>query len=109
MIVRLTGANLLSAGCEAEFEVLVLNDMGYTNAHGTKEYLRRHAQEGAAFAWHGGDISCACSPEDFPHDVSAAISTPLRTRLTVYGPILTLLLVALQMPMTGMRGSCRHV
>jgi hypothetical protein len=45
----------------------VLNDMGYTNAHGTKEYLRRHAQEGAAFAWHGGDISCACSASATPH------------------------------------------
>ncbi|KWU43666.1 acid phosphatase AphA [Rhodotorula sp. JG-1b] len=55
----LTVKTALKPGCEAEFEVLVLNDMGYTNAHGTKEYLRRHAQEGAAFAWHGGDISYA--------------------------------------------------
>ncbi|GAA5979964.1 hypothetical protein JCM10908_001483 [Rhodotorula pacifica] len=53
----MTVKTALKPGCDGEFEVLVLNDMGYTNAHGTHEYLRRHAQEGAAFAWHGGDIS----------------------------------------------------
>lgn len=33
--------------------------MGYTNAKGTHKYLTQAANEGAAFAWHGGDISYA--------------------------------------------------
>lgn len=47
------------AGDPKEFSVAVLNDMGYTNAHGTHKYLAQAASEGAAFAWHGGDISYA--------------------------------------------------
>jgi acid phosphatase len=33
--------------------------MGYTNAQGTHKYLTQAANEGTAFAWHGGDISYA--------------------------------------------------
>jgi len=33
--------------------------MGYTNAKGTHKYLTQAADEGTAFAWHGGDISYA--------------------------------------------------
>ncbi|KAF3399763.1 Acid phosphatase [Penicillium rolfsii] len=47
------------AGDDQEFSVAVLNDMGYTNAHGTHKYLVQAATEGTAFAWHGGDISYA--------------------------------------------------
>ncbi|KAJ5203686.1 Metallo-dependent phosphatase-like protein [Penicillium cinerascens] len=47
------------AGDPKEFTVAVLNDMGYTNAQGTYKYLNMVADEGAAFAWHGGDISYA--------------------------------------------------
>jgi acid phosphatase len=49
----------LKAGDSEEFSVAVLNDMGYTNAHGTHKYLAQAANEGTAFAWHGGDISYA--------------------------------------------------
>lgn len=42
-----------------EFSVAVLNDMGYANAMGTHKYLTKAANEGTAFAWHGGDISYA--------------------------------------------------
>ncbi|CAI7586902.1 acid phosphatase [Penicillium manginii] len=47
------------AGDPTEFSVAVLNDMGYTNAQGTHKYLTQAANEGTAFAWHGGDISYA--------------------------------------------------
>lgn len=47
------------AGDPKEFSVAVLNDMGYTNAKGTHKYLTKAANEGTAFAWHGGDISYA--------------------------------------------------
>ncbi|KAJ5180070.1 Metallo-dependent phosphatase-like protein [Penicillium capsulatum] len=46
-------------GDPTEFTVAVLNDMGYTNAKGTHKYLTEAANDGAAFAWHGGDISYA--------------------------------------------------
>lgn len=46
-------------GDSSEFTVAVLNDMGYTNAHGTHKYLQAAAEDGLAFAWHGGDISYA--------------------------------------------------
>jgi hypothetical protein len=48
-----------AAGDNREFTVAVLNDMGYTNAMGTFKELAKAAQEGAAFAWHGGDLSYA--------------------------------------------------
>jgi hypothetical protein len=48
-----------AAGDSTEFTVAVLNDMGYTNAAGTYQQLMRAIEEGAAFAWHGGDISYA--------------------------------------------------
>ncbi|KAK9234358.1 Metallo-dependent phosphatase-like protein [Lipomyces kononenkoae] len=47
------------AGDPSEFTVAVLNDMGYTNAAGTFKELNKLAESGAAFAWHGGDISYA--------------------------------------------------
>lgn len=47
------------AGDEREFTVAVLNDMGYTNAQGTYKQLTKAVEDGAAFAWHGGDISYA--------------------------------------------------
>ncbi|KKK21526.1 hypothetical protein P175DRAFT_0478312 [Aspergillus ochraceoroseus IBT 24754] len=47
------------AGDKQPFTVAVLNDMGYTNAQGTHKHLMKAAEEGAAFAWHGGDISYA--------------------------------------------------
>ncbi|KAJ7725426.1 Metallo-dependent phosphatase-like protein [Mycena maculata] len=40
-------------------DVMVLNDMGYTNAKGTHLQMLAAAGAGAAFAWHGGDISYA--------------------------------------------------
>ncbi|KAL3430510.1 Metallo-dependent phosphatase-like protein [Aspergillus tetrazonus] len=46
-------------GDKRSFTVAVLNDMGYTNAHGTHRQLLKAANEGAAFAWHGGDLSYA--------------------------------------------------
>lgn len=48
-----------AAGDSTEFTVAVLNDMGYTNAAGTYQQLLNAVDEGAAFAWHGGDISYA--------------------------------------------------
>ncbi|KAG9694524.1 acid phosphatase AphA, partial [Aureobasidium melanogenum] len=48
-----------AAGDRSEFTVAVLNDMGYTNAHGTHKYLGNAVDDGLAFAWHGGDISYA--------------------------------------------------
>lgn len=48
-----------AAGTKQEFTIAVLNDMGYTNAHGTYKYLNQAVKDGAAFAWHGGDISYA--------------------------------------------------
>lgn len=48
-----------AAGDKSEFTVAVLNDMGYTNAAGTYKQLTKAVQEGAAFAWHGGDLSYA--------------------------------------------------
>lgn len=47
------------AGDPREFSVAVLNDMGYSNAQGTHKYLVQAANDGTAFAWHGGDISYA--------------------------------------------------
>jgi hypothetical protein len=48
-----------AAGDSTEFVVAVVNDMGYTNAAGTYKQLLLAAEEGVAFAWHGGDISYA--------------------------------------------------
>lgn len=48
-----------AAGDSTEFKIAVLNDMGYTNAQGTYKYLNEAADNGLAFAWHGGDISYA--------------------------------------------------
>lgn len=48
-----------AAGDSSPFTIGVLNDMGYTNARGTHKYLSQAAEEGMAFAWHGGDISYA--------------------------------------------------
>ncbi|TFB00806.1 Acid phosphatase [Trichoderma ghanense] len=47
------------AGDSSEFTVAVVNDMGYTNAGGTYKYLNEAVNSGAAFIWHGGDISYA--------------------------------------------------
>ncbi|KAE8356387.1 acid phosphatase AphA [Aspergillus coremiiformis] len=47
------------AGHRGKFSVAVLNDMGYTNAGGTHKHLIKAAEDGTAFAWHGGDISYA--------------------------------------------------
>jgi hypothetical protein len=49
-----------AAGDPREFTAVVLNDMGYTNAAGTYlELIKAVSEGGAAFAWHGGDISYA--------------------------------------------------
>lgn len=48
-----------AAPSSKEFTIAVLNDMGYTNAQGTYKYLNQAADDGIAFAWHGGDISYA--------------------------------------------------
>ncbi|KAF2101320.1 acid phosphatase AphA [Rhizodiscina lignyota] len=48
-----------AAGDKSPFSIGVLNDMGYTNAHGTFKYLNKAIDEGISFAWHGGDISYA--------------------------------------------------
>lgn len=47
------------AGDSSEFTIAVINDMGYTNAGGTYKYLNEAVNDGAAFIWHGGDISYA--------------------------------------------------
>ncbi|KAI5479092.1 hypothetical protein MNV49_004091 [Pseudohyphozyma bogoriensis] len=47
------------AGQAGEFSVAIINDMGYTNAKGTHKQLLNVIEEGAAFVWHGGDISYA--------------------------------------------------
>lgn len=47
-----------SAGDRESFSIAVLNDMGYTNAHGTHKQLMGAVNDGVAFAWHGGDMSC---------------------------------------------------
>lgn len=49
------------AGDNEPFTIAVLNDMGYTNAQGTHKQLVNAANDGVAFAWHGGDISCSWS------------------------------------------------
>ena len=49
----------LEAGNTQAFTAAILNDMGYTNAGGTYKYLVQAVEDGAAFAWHGGDISYA--------------------------------------------------
>lgn len=60
-----TASNTLSfttgraAGTKGAFSVAVLNDMGYTNAHGTYQMLNEAVDDGLAFAWHGGDLSYA--------------------------------------------------
>ena len=48
-----------AAGDNKPFTIAVLNDMGYTNAHGTHKQLSKALDEGIAFAWLGGDISYA--------------------------------------------------
>ncbi|TAQ88942.1 hypothetical protein B7494_g2715 [Chlorociboria aeruginascens] len=55
----LTFQTARAAGDKKPFSVAVLNDMGYTNAHGTFKQLTKAADEGVAFAWHGGDLSYA--------------------------------------------------
>lgn len=47
------------AGTPGEFSLAVLNDMGYTNAGGTFKQLQKAVDDGAVFAWHGGDLSYA--------------------------------------------------
>ncbi|UKZ81560.1 hypothetical protein TrVFT333_009332 [Trichoderma virens FT-333] len=47
------------AGDSSEFTIAVVNDMGYTNAGGTYKYVNEAVNNGAAFIWHGGDISYA--------------------------------------------------
>ncbi|KAL4959683.1 purple acid phosphatase family protein [Aspergillus stella-maris] len=47
------------AGAPGSFSIAVLNDMGYTNAQGTHRELLKAANNGTAFAWHGGDLSYA--------------------------------------------------
>ncbi|KAL2211080.1 hypothetical protein CC79DRAFT_563797 [Sarocladium strictum] len=47
------------AGDRKSFSVAVINDMGYTNAKGTREQLLKLVDHGTAFTWHGGDISYA--------------------------------------------------
>lgn len=40
--------------------MLVVNDMGFTNAGGTHTQMSKHAKdEDTLFVWHGGDISYA--------------------------------------------------
>ncbi|KAF7193734.1 Acid phosphatase [Pseudocercospora fuligena] len=48
-----------TVGDKRPFTMAVLNDMGYTNAHGTHKQLVDAVKDGIAFAWHGGDISYA--------------------------------------------------
>lgn len=48
-----------SEGDASEFSVAVTNDMGYTNAGGTYQYLNEAVAGGVAFGWHGGDLSYA--------------------------------------------------
>ncbi|EFX04943.1 acid phosphatase [Grosmannia clavigera kw1407] len=48
-----------AVGDHKPFSVAVLNDMGYTNAQGTFRHLNLAADDGLAFAWHGGDLSYA--------------------------------------------------
>lgn len=49
-----------AAGTTKPFSVAVVNDMGYTNADGTYQYLLSAAiNESISFVWHGGDISYA--------------------------------------------------
>ena len=57
MVLSFTTAR--AAGDSKEFTIAVLNDMGYTNAAGTLKYLNEAADDGIAFAWHGGDLSYA--------------------------------------------------
>ena len=47
------------AGDQGSFSVGIINDMGYTNAHGTHKQLMEAVDEGISFIWHGGDISYA--------------------------------------------------
>jgi hypothetical protein len=55
----LTFTTARAVGDSKPFTIAVLNDMGYTNAHGTYKQLNKAADEGLAFAWHGGDLSYA--------------------------------------------------
>lgn len=50
-----------AAGDKSQFHLAVLNDMGYTNAHGTHKQLLDAIEndDSISFAWHGGDISYA--------------------------------------------------
>ncbi|RDW61121.1 purple acid phosphatase family protein [Aspergillus mulundensis] len=56
-VLRFTTAR--APGDKTPFSIAVLNDMGYTNAQGTHRQLLAAADKGAAFAWHGGDLSYA--------------------------------------------------
>ena len=49
----------VAAGDAGEYTVALINDMGYTNAIGTHTQLMIAIEQGASFAWHGGDISYA--------------------------------------------------
>jgi hypothetical protein len=55
----LTFKTARKAGDKTSFSMMILNDMGYTNAAGTYKQLQKAVAEGAEFAWHGGDISYA--------------------------------------------------
>lgn len=48
-----------AAGDRSPLAVAVINDMGYTNAHGTHKQLLKAVADDVSFAWHGGDISYA--------------------------------------------------
>ena len=55
----LTFTTARESGDESEFSIAVINDMGYTNAAGTFKHINHIVNDGAVFAWHGGDLSYA--------------------------------------------------
>ncbi|CAF3496644.1 unnamed protein product [Fusarium graminearum] len=46
-------------GNPSEFSIAINNDMGYMNATGTCQYIKRAVEDGLAFVWHGGNLSYA--------------------------------------------------
>ena len=68
-------------GDSKEFTIAVLNDMGYTNAGGTLKYISQLVDDGAAFAWHGGDISYADEYVLIFRPILLSLSEKLRSSL----------------------------
>lgn len=61
----------MAAGTKGSFSVAVVNDMGYTNANGTRQNMLNAIESGSRFVWHGEYTPFA--PRLHKHDVQVQL------------------------------------